>query len=221
MNELLFLIHLLLISFFVFGSLRLGKETLTSLIVLQAIIANLFVLKQTILFGWTVTCSDVFAVGSLLSLNLLQERFGKEAAQKATMACFFLMVFFSFMGTLHLFYVPSPEDRFQTIYASLLTPTPRLFFASLLSFVLVQQADIALFSFLKKKMTTASWTMRSLISMSCSQGLDTLLFSILGLWGLVSNLREIMIASFVVKMSAVVAIQNLLPLLMKRKPHEI
>ena len=63
MNELIFLFHILLVLSFVLGALRLGKNALLSLLALQAILANLFVVKQISLFGFAVTCSDVFAIG--------------------------------------------------------------------------------------------------------------------------------------------------------------
>ena len=62
----------------------------------QALIANLFVLKQIHLFGMEVTASDGYAIGSLLGLNVLQEFYGKKEAKQATCICFFFMTFFRF-----------------------------------------------------------------------------------------------------------------------------
>ena len=81
MNELLFFIHVFLVVSFVMGALRLGKAALIALSAVQAVLANLFVVKQIDLFGFSITCSDVFAVGGILSINLIQEFFGKEAAE--------------------------------------------------------------------------------------------------------------------------------------------
>ena len=45
-NEILFLVHMLLVATFVVGALRLGKEALVGVIGLLAVVANLFVIKQ-------------------------------------------------------------------------------------------------------------------------------------------------------------------------------
>src|SRR3972149_3921393 len=110
MNEILFSFHILLIIGFSLGALRLGKEALIALISMEALLANLLVLKQMTFFGLTITCTDVFAIGTILGLNLLQEYFGKESASKAAWICFFLLVFFALMSQIHLFYKPSYTD---------------------------------------------------------------------------------------------------------------
>lgn len=200
MNESLFFIHVLAVFGFGMAALRLGKAALTAWVCLQAILANLFVLKQMPFFGFHITCSDVFAIGSILGLNLLREYFGKEAAAKALWSCFFLMIFFVAMAQFHLFYTPSPFDETQEAYQTLLAPSPRLLFASLFVFFVVQQIDLRLFGYLKKGATRLPLMARNAISLTLSQFLDTVLFSFLGLWGLVSSLWDIIAISFLVKL---------------------
>ncbi len=205
MNELIFLLHTLLIVFLAFGALRLGKEALISLTALQAVLANFFVLKQTLLFGWNVTCSDVFAVGITLNLNLLQEYFSKESAKATIWICFCSMLFFGIMSQIHLLYTPSLSDKAHPNYLSLLSSTPRLLMASLASFFLVQQADLKIFALLKQKFPRWNWNKRNLLALINSQLLDTCLFSILGLYGLVSSIVDIIILSFLIKMIIIVS----------------
>lgn len=206
MNELIFLLHILLIVFLAFGALRLGKEALISLTALQAVLANFFVLKQTLLFGWNVTCSDVFAVGITLNLNLLQEYFGKESARVTIWICFLSMLFFGLMSQIHLIYTPSLSDTANLHYLALLQSTPRLLIASLASFFLVQQVDVRVFALLKNKFPRWSWNKRNSLALINSQLLDTCLFSVLGLYGLVSSILDIIILSFLIKMIIIVSI---------------
>ncbi len=200
MNELIFVVHILLVVVLSFGALRLGQQALIVMAALMAVLANFFVLKQMLLFGWNITCSDVFAVGITLNLNLLQEYFGKESARQTIWLCFFSMLFFGLMSQLHLMYSPSLEDSSHLHYLALLSPTPRLLIASLISFFLVQQVDIRFFALLKDKFPRWSWNKRNLIALFNSQLLDTLLFSVLGLYGLVSSILDIIIFSFLIKM---------------------
>jgi uncharacterized integral membrane protein (TIGR00697 family) len=195
MNETLFLLHVILVMGFGFGALRLGKSALISWIALQAVLANLFVLKQICFFGFHVTCSDVFAIGSIFGLNLLREYFGKEAAKKALWTCFFAMLFFVAMVQIHLVYLPSPFDTTHASFNAILAPSPRLLAASLTVFFLVQQVDLRLFGWLKGPLVV-----RNAAALTASQFLDTFLFSVLGLWGLVAHLFDIIVISFLVKL---------------------
>lgn len=199
MNEFILLIQTALISGVCLLAARVSKEALVVLICLQAVLANLLVLKQVYLFGLHVTCSDAFAIGSILSLNLLQERFGKEASQKAIYLCFGSMLFFAISTQIHLFYTPSDLDTMHEHYARLLNPAPRLLIASILSFFLVQQFDVRLYAGLKNKLSNWRWSSRSTLALLASQFLDTLLFSTLGLWGLVDSLPQIFLFSYLMK----------------------
>lgn len=204
MNEFLFVFQVFLVILLAFGARKLGKEALITFTALMAVMANLFVLKQMLLFGWNVTCSDVFAVGSILSLNLLQEHFGKETAKKSVWICFGAMLFFALMSQIHLFFAPSPYDSSHPHFTAILSPAPRLLGASLLSFFLVQQVDVAFFGLLKK--TSLKWRWRNLMALFVSQLLDTVLFSFLGLYGIVASLASIILVSFAVKLAIVFGI---------------
>lgn len=193
-NESLFFFHILVVISFVFLALRLGKSALTALVALQGVFANLFVVKQITLFGFSVTCSDVFAIGAILSLNLLQEYFGKEAAKHAVKISFLSLLFFVVLSQVHLFYTPNQSDVTQVAFQTILTHSVRIVFASLATFFIVQQFDLRFFGWLKGKLP-----IRVATSLVCSQFLDTALFSILGLYGIVESVLDIMIVSFIIK----------------------
>lgn len=220
MNEIFFFSHLIIL--FVFGliALKLGKYYLTTWIAIQAILANLFVVKQMYFFHCNITCSDAFAIGSILGLNLLQEYFDKESAKRALWGSFFAMLFFSVMSQIHLLYVPSPFDTTHTAFSQLLTPSPRLFAASIFVFLITQQLDIRLFQFLKHKAHFIPFSLRSAISTSITQFSDTLLFSFLGLWGLVSSLWDIIIVSFLIKLIIISFLTPLIALVKRLVPIE-
>ena len=147
-----------------------------------------------------MTCSDVFAIGTVLGLNLLQEFFDKESAKKAAWICFYFMLFFAIMSQIHLLYTPNLHDTMHSSFVMLLSSTPRLLFASLATFSIVQFFDRYFFGHLKKKFTNAPLMIRNVVTLSCSQLLDTLLFSYLGLYGLVSSIFDIILVSFLVKL---------------------
>ncbi len=199
MNELLFFLHVGLIIAFALGALRLGKETLVAWVCIQSILANVFVIKQMDFLGFTITCSDVFAIGAILGLNLIQEYFGRESAKKTTSICLFFMLFFTVMSKMQLLYVPSKYDYAQSAYHTILSPAARILFASLFTFFLVQKIDVKFFQYIREKLPHYPLALRSALTIVLSQAIDTTLFSFLGLYGLVSSIFDIILISFLIK----------------------
>ncbi len=203
MNELIFFSQSICIIAFAIIALRIGSATLTTWVTVQALVANLFVLKQITLFGFEVTASDTFAIGSLVGLNMLQEYYGRDEAKKATWTCFLFLLFFAIVSQQHLLYMPSPGDSAHGAFVTLLTPSLRLFLASMSTFFVVQQFDIAFFAYLQKKLPNQSFAVRTACSLVCSQLLDTVLFSFLGLYGMVAAIFDVILISFAVKLISI------------------
>lgn len=217
MNESLFFLHMLAALLFLALAVRMGKTALGIYVALSGVLANLFVVKQIELFGLHATASDVFAVGGILGLNLLQELFGIQAARRAVWASLSALVFFACMSQIHLLYSPSSFDATQGAFAAILGAAPRIVAASIGVYALVQRVDILFFSLLKRGIS--HFGARVFLSLLLSQALDTALFSFFGLYGLVVGLFEIMLVSYGVK-CAVIACSSPLAALLKRFSRE-
>ena len=178
---------------------RRGQATLIAWIALQGILASLFVLKEITLFTFNATASDMFAVGGLMGLNLLNIHYGYQAAKQAIWTSFICLIFFCIVSQVHLMYTPSPYDTMHTSYHTILASTPRIVIASLVTFYIVQRIEIFCFNYFKKYFPKRSFTLLSLLSLLVSQALDTGLFSFLALYGLISELSDVMIISFIIK----------------------
>lgn len=208
MNETLFILHACLVAGFALGALRLGKEALVAWIAMQAILANLFVIKQVELFGLPVTSSDVFTIGGVWGLNLLQEYFGKDSARKAIIVAFAAMFFFALMAQIHLLYLPSAFDGTQGSFSTILSANPRIMAASFTAFYIVQRWDVWFYGQLKARCAHWPMSVRNGLSLLIAQLFDTLLFSFLGLYGIVTSLTTIIIFSYCIK---VLVIASTLP----------
>lgn len=210
MNNILFFTSVLLIVASALLALQRDKSVLIAWIALQSILANLFVLKQITLFGFNATASDVFAIGSLLGINLLREKYGPEeglqACKTAIMASFLCMIFFMIVSQIHLMYEPSVLDTTQNAFEYILRPNPRLLFSSLFVFFSMQMFDLYLYGFLKKSLNAKNIILLNSISLGTSQLLDTILFTFLGLYGYASHLGEIILISYTIKMVAIATI---------------
>lgn len=213
MNEAIFFLHILAALLFLALAVRLGKMALGVYVALSGVLANLFVVKQIELFGLHATASDVFAVGGILGLNLLQELFGRESAKKTVVASLAALVLFACMSQIHLFYEPSGADATHNAFKAILSPAPRIVAASIGVYYFVQRVDILFFSFLKRGVER--FGIRVLFSLLLSQALDTALFTFLGLYGLVEGLAEILLVSYAVK-CAVIACSSPIAALLKR-----
>ena len=121
----------------------------------------------------------------------MQEHYGKEAAKRAIWASFMGLGFFVVMANIHLAYQPSAFDHSQAAYSTLLAPSPRILLGSLVAFFISQQFDRKLFEVLKTRYPHYSAIVRSTMTLTCSQALDTVLFGS-ALYGLLEGLGEIL-----------------------------
>lgn len=202
MNIVIFLTQLLIIGITTLIMHRLGQAALIAFICVQAILANLFVLKQIELFTLNATASDAYMIGCVLTLNLLQEYHGKEAARKTIWISFVALLFYTLMSQLHILYIPHGADSTHVHYEALLSYMPRLATASLVVYLLVQYFDTFFYALMRRLWASKYMTLRNIISVTASQLLDTILFSFLGLYGIMDNIMQIMTVSFIIKMAA-------------------
>jgi len=202
LNELIFLLQTSAIASGALIALRLGKEALVAFITLLCVLANIFVLKQITLFGLEVTAADAFSVGVILSLHLLQEFFGKKISKRAIWICFFTMAFYTITSQVHLLFVPTTHDFSQTHFYALLQFAPRIIFASLTSYLFVLNLDRFLYGKLQAIFGKRYIIIWSFFLLAFIQLVDTVCFSLLGLWGIVQHVSHVMLVSFAVKLIA-------------------
>jgi uncharacterized integral membrane protein (TIGR00697 family) len=202
-NEFIFLIQIGTIASFSLGALKFGKEALVTFVCICCILSNLFVLKQTTLFGLNATCSDAFTIGATLGLNMLQEYFGRHIARITIIINFFFLIFYAIMTQIQLAYAPSIFDTMQPYYFPLFQFMPRIMIASITVYVIAQMTDYTIYGFLKNYWHRRLLVIRNYISIIISQFIDTVLFTFLGLYGIVQNPWEIIIISYAIKLIAI------------------
>lgn len=202
-NELIFVLQTSFISCTALGALYLGKEALVAFICLVCIMANLLIIKQTMLFGFNATCADAFTIGATLGLNLLQEYFGRSITKKTIWINFFLLVFYAIMTQIHLAYAPSLADSAHSSFQAILGFMPRIVVASFTVYLIAQMVDYLVYGFLKRICADRFLIIRNYGSMLVSQLVDTVLFSFLGLYGIVDNIGEIILVSYCIKVVAI------------------
>lgn len=218
-NELLLILHATIITLATIAALRMSVATLIALMSVECVLMNLLVTKQITLFGLTATATDAYAIGITLGLNLLQEYTERIYAQKAIIISFLAALFAVIMGQLHLWYIPAPFDTYHTAAQQLFGFMPRIVLASFTSYLIVQTLDYILFAFLKQQFRNRYLPLRAAISLLTSQLLDTVLFSFLGLYGIVKSVSSIIIVSYSIKICAIVVSVLLVGLLKPLLKH--
>ncbi len=209
MNELIFFTYCFALIIANVIALKISKEALIALISVEAILINLFVLKEITLFGLIATASDALAVGITLGLNFLQEYYGRDAAQRAVTISMCCSVFYILISQLHLAYSSAIIDTSSVHFDALLRTSPRIVLASIFVYYLVQNLDCYLYAYLSKKLERKHFLLRNYLSVSITQLLDTILFSFLGLWKLNSAfdsilvIGQIIVISYIIKLIAI------------------
>lgn len=209
MNELIFFGAIIGVSLSNLFFLRLGKGALIALIALQCVLANLFVTKEIELFGFTATASDVLGVGGALTLNLIQEYFGRPIAQQSIWISFFCTLFYTAASIVQLSYLPAPTDMNHSHFIALLSPMPRIVIASIFVYLLTQHLDCILYGYFGKKFGKSHFILKNYSSLFITQLVDTVLFSFLGLYMINESFAtlkvmfDICVISYIIKMSVV------------------
>jgi queuosine precursor transporter len=203
-NEFIFTIHCFLCAAASVIALALGPYALCSLVAFQCVLSNLLVLKQAVLFRFVATCADPFTIGATLGLNLLQEFYGKAVAKKAIIITFFLLLFYTVMTYVHVWYIPAAVDIMHNHYQALFATTPRIACASLFTYSLVQWLDYLIYGFLKGWLHNRFIHVRSFVSIVICQAVDTVLFTFLGLGNIVERPWDVIVVSYSIKLLAAI-----------------
>ena len=202
-NELVFFFYSFVVAAAALGALWLSYEALVALVCVEIVLMNLFVTKEILLCGFVATAADVLGIGVALALNIIQEYYGAERAKRAMWLGFGAALLYVFFSLLHCSYFPAPADTMHGHFAILLTPMPRIIFASLITFVIAQTVDRQLYAFFKRVWHGGYFIARNELSLILSQLLDTVLFSFLGLYGVISDLGSMIVVSYFVKIVSI------------------
>lgn len=200
MNELLLALNILIISAAALVALFIGKQALITFVALSMVLANLFVIKQTVLFGLNATTADALAVGSMLGLNLLQEFMGQKAAKQSVAITFFALVFYAVACKLQIWYIPSTSDTTHIHFEPILSYASGLVFGSFIIYALAQIIDLMIYGTLTHVWGNRLRTLKNYIAIGLSQLADTIMFTFWLLFlGIITDPLPVIIISFSVK----------------------
>ncbi len=190
-NELLFFAHIFVVTAAVVIALRHSYGALLTVLALQMIVANIFVTKQIGLFGFHTTTSEVFVVSGMFGIGVVREYYGADYARRCVWAVFGFFLLFTLLVQFQCAY-EGVEQLYTHALDLVCSTTVRLFFASMLAYLVSERVHLVISSWLPKY----RYAMVPLIT---GQIVDTGVFAVVGLWGLVDSVGSVIAFSLIVK----------------------
>lgn len=203
-NECLVLLHLSAIVTCVVWAKKYGKEALGFIFTLFLLTSNIFITKEMELCYLAVTTCDVYTIGSVLSLNLIQEIYGRKEARTYLYRGILALIVFLIMSLFQTRYIPTVHsEKIHEAFFLIFSHTPRIVISSLLITFVSDRIDMTIFRQLKKRFPEWPFISRFLSSTLISQLLDTILFGILALKGIVENMWHCIGMAYGVKVALI------------------
>jgi uncharacterized integral membrane protein (TIGR00697 family) len=186
---------LILNSFRYFG--LYGLMTFSSV---ALIIANIQVLEQVDILGFTASFGTIVFSSTFLISDIIGEIYGKEKAKISVYLGFAVMIFFVIISQISILFVPNKNDWAYPHLKAIFTILPRVTAASLISYLISNYYDVISYQIWKKRYPQYMW-LRNNVSTFLSQALDAFVFTFLAFFGVfpLSTLIQIMVTTYVFK----------------------
>lgn len=206
-NEILLLLDLLVIYSGVLLFYRFfGRMGLYCWTVLATIAANIEVLIVVNAFGMEQTLGNILFASTFLVTDILSEREGKKAANRAVMLGFVSSAAFLVISQSWLLFTPNENDWVSPAIRQVFSNTPRLMLSSIVVYVVVQSFDVFAYHAIWDKTTKLCkdpkrflW-LRNNGSTILSQLFNSILYTFAAFWGVyeLKTLWSIVASSLVI-----------------------
>jgi len=193
-NEMLFLLHIVVVSSAVVWGLWFSYGALLSVLGLQLIFANLFVTKQIVLFGIETTCSEVFIVSGMYGIGLIRHYYDDVRACRAIWETFCFLLLFVCLTKFHRMYTGIDAD-IALLMEQLCETAPRLLLAGFLAYLVSERVHLLLTRFCGGSASSVA----SVVAVIGGQIVDTVVFAYTGLYGLVDDVQQIVLFTLLIK----------------------
>ncbi len=188
MNETLFFIAIIVNFLGVTLAYKLFSKTgIYAWIALATVIANIEVVKCVDIFGLPLTLGNVTYGSIFLATDILNEKYGREKAQKGVFLGFFSLLVLTLFTQIDLLYIPSSNDFAQGAMQTIFALTPRICLGSMLAYLVSNTMDVFLYKKIRDILPSDKflWVRNNAATMT-SQLVDTILFTFIAFFGVFS-----------------------------------
>jgi len=191
---------------------------LTAFFVTSVVIANVLAGKIVAFGDYVILPAAVVTYAfTFLLTDIINELYGKKAAQRAVFFGFYAQIFAMVMIYVGML-LPALEQEMQNAYEMLLGQNFRFVVASMAAYFVSQNWDVWIFNKLKNKTNGRHKWLRNNASTMSSQFIDTVIFITIGFLGAVPSLGAMIVSQYVVKL-ALAALDTPLFYLLTRKTN--
>jgi len=219
-NSVWFIVWVIVCLAFVLTAFRLGKHWLFGMVVANAILANIFVVKGMYLFGLAATGGNAVYASIFLATDILAEHYGPKAAREAVFLGFFASIFFLAGSQIILAFQPAEYDIAQDSFKTIFSLTPRIVIGSMVAYLISQNLDIWLFHSIRRKTGGRMLWLRNNASTFISQFIDSIIFTVIAFWGVYPQLAQMILFTWLVKIVVAVCDTPFIYLAAYFSPHE-
>lgn len=151
MNEIVLLIQVLI---FYGGLLCMyrwcGSKGVLAWSILATVAANIECLIQIDAFGMSMTGGNILFASTFLATDIISEMYSKQKANKLVNISIITAVLFVVISQTWLFFQPNSADFAFPYVSGIFANVPRVMIASLITYAIVQKADIWLYHLIWK-----------------------------------------------------------------------
>ena len=204
MNETLFFIAIIVNFLGVTLAYKLFSKTgIYACIALATVIANIEVVKCVDIFGLPLTLGNVTYGSIFLATDILNEKYGREKAQKGVFLGFFSLLVLTLFTQIDLLYIPSSNDFAQGAMQTIFALTPRICLGSMLAYLVSNTMDVFLYKKIRDILPSDKflWVRNNAATMT-SQLVDTILFTFIAFFGVfpLSIVLKLCFTTYVLKL---------------------
>ena len=173
---------------------------LTAFFVTSVVIANVLAGKIVAFGDYVILPAAVVTYAfTFLLTDIINELYGKKAAQRAVFFGFYAQVFAMVMIYVGML-LPALEQEMQDAYEMLLGQNFRFVVASMAAYFIAQSWDVWIFNKLKNKTNGRYKWLRNNASTMSSQFIDTAIFITIGFIGSVPSIWAMILSQYCVKL---------------------
>jgi len=188
---------LVLVSAFSGLAGRMGKGWLYAIYAASIVIANVTASKLMVVAGLTVAAADIIYTIGVTTIELINECYGKEEADRAVVTAFFANVLWAFTAYVAVNLPPAPEFvELQPAFATVLGSAPRIVLASMIAYLAASRVDVWIYHRISG--LGGPVLARIMVNNATSLFIDTILFSAIAFYG-VFPLGRVIVGQYLVK----------------------
>ena len=180
-----------------------SKTGIYAWVALATVIANIEVVKCVDIFGLPLTLGNVTYGSIFLATDILNEKYGREKAQKGVFLGFFSLLVLTLFTQIDLLYIPSSNDFAQGAMQTIFALTPRICLGSMLAYLVSNTMDVFLYKKIRDILPSDKflWVRNNAATMT-SQLVDTILFTFIAFFGVfpLSIVLKLCFTTYVLKL---------------------